>query len=384
LEVTFKPRQLVKTVTVMEAYTQKGCWQTNKIDEEANRRRGLIGEFSQTRAEARVLKDILKNGEDEHVLQSRFLTKKDMRLILMPGEWLNDAGIEAYLRVVELNAKLNVQIANSWFFDQLCNSKGWCNPNAYSFQKVRRWSNPKRAIYLRPFKVDIFMVPIFQGKDHWSLAVAFMKEKCIVHFDSMSLGNTRLSRTEVTDADRQNGRRILEKAKVALLKVLQYFIDLSENQENLRKAKKIKEAKKREGGADQSSGAGSGVGTEKDSSSTKKKLGTESDKERLSVDGSEEDGIIDTERQIAVSDKDAVVEDEGTFDPTGWTIIPLPFVGPTWADMNQNDGSSCGLFVCMTADYIANGETPQGRKTDVVAWRKSIATAIIRHRELLA
>jgi sentrin-specific protease 1 len=128
---------------------------------------------------------VAQNGVDN-------IQRKSLRT-LSPGEWLNDEVIHYFLgTLAERDAQLCAQqtgrarshFFKSFFMTKLRNEGDQTGKHGvYEYRNVKRWSKnvPGKDI----FKLEKIFFPINQNNMHWTLAVAFMKQKRIQFYDSM-------------------------------------------------------------------------------------------------------------------------------------------------------------------------------------------------------
>eukprot|EP01054_Gregarina_sp_Poly1_P003113 Gregarina_sp_Poly_1__3112@NODE_1876_length_3153_cov_184_290992_g1217_i0_p1_GENE_NODE_1876_length_3153_cov_184_290992_g1217_i0NODE_1876_length_3153_cov_184_290992_g1217_i0_p1_ORF_typecomplete_len510_score56_51Peptidase_C48/PF02902_19/9_3e37Peptidase_C57/PF03290_13/0_23Peptidase_C57/PF03290_13/4_5e03Peptidase_C5/PF00770_18/1_3Peptidase_C5/PF00770_18/7_1e02_NODE_1876_length_3153_cov_184_290992_g1217_i05472076 len=124
------------------------------------------------------------------------LTKRDLACLL-PGEWLNDEVMNAYMNL--LNARTRFVLENrsssgsgycvntyywSTFFYASLTGETSLGRREYSYQRVRRWTSRKK---IDIFAYDLLCIPLHIQKIHWALGAVDLKSKLVFFFDS--LGN---------------------------------------------------------------------------------------------------------------------------------------------------------------------------------------------------
>ena len=57
--------------------------------------------------------------------------------------------------------------------------------NAYSYNAVDRWARKIDSTKGDVFGLDKLVIPVNVAKNHWALAVAYIKDKKLRYFDSM-------------------------------------------------------------------------------------------------------------------------------------------------------------------------------------------------------
>ena len=114
---------------------------------------------------------------------------------LLPGTWVNDEVINGYLKFLDLQHKTICEqtgstkshVFNSFFMTKHTESLVRPDKDAMElgldYKLVKRWA--KKVPGKDLFKLDKILFPINRKQCHWSLAVAFMKEKCVRYYDSM-------------------------------------------------------------------------------------------------------------------------------------------------------------------------------------------------------
>jgi Ulp1 family protease len=102
---------------------------------------------------------------------------------LQPGQWINDECINAYMKLLENRVSIENRPDRPYFFNSFFYAK-YMNPNEGGHDGVKTWTTKREG------KADLFtrsavIFPINNNNVHWTLAVAHMKHKCIVYYDSM-------------------------------------------------------------------------------------------------------------------------------------------------------------------------------------------------------
>ena len=107
---------------------------------------------------------------------------------LRPRLWLNDEVIHCFLQLLSSrDAKLypdnRSHFFKSFFVTKLRNEGHPQLHGMYDYKNVKRWSKQVHKKDIFSFSKIFF--PVNQGNKHWTLLVAFMKEKRIQFYDSM-------------------------------------------------------------------------------------------------------------------------------------------------------------------------------------------------------
>jgi len=119
------------------------------------------------------------------------LRSKDL-LTLQPGAWLNDEIINAWAELLRIrDAGCTVQghrrslFMNSFFLPHLLQG------GAYTYKNVEQWTTETKLVKncgsaaRTIFDLDKVVIPVNAGSMHWSLAVIYIQDKKIQHYDSL-------------------------------------------------------------------------------------------------------------------------------------------------------------------------------------------------------
>lgn len=121
---------------------------------------------------------------------------------LMPGQWLNDEVIHAYLQLLTCEKQ---HFFKSFFVTKLRNENVPGKDGQYQYTNVKRWSKKVKGMFFSGlngfgcshslaclgkdvFALDKVFFPVNQGNAHWTLAVAFVQERRLQFYDSMGGG----------------------------------------------------------------------------------------------------------------------------------------------------------------------------------------------------
>lgn len=127
------------------------------------------------------MSDLQNSGQILNKVNGIELTGNSLRR-LKPGAWLNDEIINMYLTLLERrsndlgNKVPKVKVMNTFLYSKLT-SKG------YDFSKVRRWNRKYNLL-----SYDVLLIPINSDNLHWSLGVLNLRQKKVMHLDSMGSG----------------------------------------------------------------------------------------------------------------------------------------------------------------------------------------------------
>jgi hypothetical protein len=111
---------------------------------------------------------------DEDTVQRRSLAT------LLPGQWLNDEVIHAYLQLLSCDKQ---HFFKSFFVTKLLNENVPGQHGQYQYANVKRWSKKVKGKDI--FALDKVFFPVNQNNVHWTLAVAFVQERRLQFYDSM-------------------------------------------------------------------------------------------------------------------------------------------------------------------------------------------------------
>ena len=132
---------------------------------------------------------IMGSDEDDDYALSRHknlrFTVQDA-MSLGPGEWLTDENINFFMSLLNDRARRRIEqkdgpacyFTNTFFLNKL-----YKGTRKYEYSGVRTWTRPKK-IGVEITKCDKVVVPVHQ-QVHWCCAVADIKRKELVYYDSM-------------------------------------------------------------------------------------------------------------------------------------------------------------------------------------------------------
>eukprot|EP01053_Blabericola_migrator_P000083 Blabericola_migrator_1__82@NODE_101_length_14318_cov_135_243281_g28_i1_p5_GENE_NODE_101_length_14318_cov_135_243281_g28_i1NODE_101_length_14318_cov_135_243281_g28_i1_p5_ORF_typecomplete_len499_score66_35Peptidase_C48/PF02902_19/5_1e39Acetyltransf_14/PF03421_16/0_21Peptidase_C5/PF00770_18/1_2Peptidase_C5/PF00770_18/2_7e02_NODE_101_length_14318_cov_135_243281_g28_i1993311429 len=119
------------------------------------------------------------------------ITTRDLRCLL-PGEWLNDEVINAYMNLLNARTRMveegsahdycvKAYYWNTFFYSSLTGETS-SGQREYSYSRVKRWTSRKK---IDVFSYDLLLIPLHVQKIHWALGAVDFKSKLVFFFDSL-------------------------------------------------------------------------------------------------------------------------------------------------------------------------------------------------------